>query len=602
MQKRSIYFGAVCFLALNSVTNAQTDTTFLKDVIVNSNRIQTRISPSAIITRKQINVLPGTTPANWLAMVSGVDIRQRGPEGVQSDIGIRGGSFDQTLMLLNGMKLSDPQTGHHMFNLPLTNEAVEQIEVIKTGASRMYGINALSGAVNLVTKVPDKNMLYVGAFGGDFNLYGLKAGAAMHYKNIGQHVSFSKSSSSGYLPNTDFNISQLFYQATAKYNKSILNITAGHTDRSFGARGFYVPNSTEYESIQTSFAGLQHEVKVNRFKIKTQAYYRYNQDHYIFVRSNPSIFQNRHFSHVAGAEVHATYQSKFGETGIGFDSRFERLKSSNLGKRERDIFGVFAEHRFALFNKKLIITPGVYLNQYSGNQSALFPGIDAYYNIKPNWVIFASVDKGMRLPTFTDLYYNDKFHIGNAQLTPEQAISSEVGGKFAAKNTFVSASIFQRTSNNLIDWARTDTTQKWQPLNLNKVTLSGFETNINQKFNGFVNQIQAGYTYIDANARAAENYQSRYTLSNIKHQAVATLVLKWHKWINQTITIRHINRIAMADYTLFDSKIQFNYKQLNLFAEASNVLDTKYLEAGFVQMPGRWFKVGFDLKLNFAKK
>jgi iron complex outermembrane receptor protein len=599
MQKFTNLLGVACLTAYSINASAQTDTLVLKDVTINSNRIQTRLSPSAVITRKQISLLPGTTPANWLAMVSGVDIRQRGPEGVQADIGIRGGSFDQTLMLLNGMKLSDPQTGHHMFNMPLTNEAIEQIEVIKTGASRIYGINALSGAVNMVTKVPEKNMLYVGAFGGDFGLYGLKAGAVMHYKNVCQHVSFSKSSSSGYLPNTDFNLSQLFYQATAKFNKSSLNLTGGHTDRSFGARGFYVANPTEYETIQTSFAGMQHEYKHNRFKLKTQGYYRYNQDHYIYIRSNPGVFQNRHFSHVIGAEIHATYQSKIGETGIGFDSRFERLKSSNLGKRERDIFGVFIEHRFSLLNQKLILTPGLYFNQYANDKSAFFPGVDAYYKIKPKWVIFASVDKGMRLPTFTDLYYNGPSNIGNALLAPEQALSSEFGAKYTAKSIFVSASLFQRTSNNLIDWARTDVTQKWQPLNLNKVTLSGFETNINKIFNGPINQIQAGYTFIDADASASENYQSRYTLSNIKHQAMATIGVKWHKFVQQTITIRHVNRLAMNDYTLFDGKLLFRYKQFNVFAETSNLFNTKYLEAGFVQMPGRWFKVGFDIKLNY---
>ncbi|MFN3444421.1 MAG: hypothetical protein ACK44D_01660 [Bacteroidia bacterium] len=80
---------------------------------------------------------------------------------------------------------------------------------------------------------------------------------------------------------------------------------------------------------------------------------------------------------------------------------------------------------------------------------------------------------------------------------------------------------------------------------------------------------------------------------------MATVGIKWHKLVHQTLTVRHVNRLAMTDYTLFDSKVLFRYKQLNVFAEASNIFNTKYLEAGFVQMPGRWFKVGFDIKLNY---
>ncbi len=593
-----LFIGPLLTLLSTSVF-AQIDSLVLNEATIKSNRIAIRLSPSEIITIAKISQLPGTVAANWLATVSGVDVRQRGPEGVQTDISIRGGSFDQTLLLLNGLKLSDPQTGHHQFNLPITNEALEQIEIIKTTASRKYGINALSGAINLVTKVPEKNMVYFGAFGGDFNLLGLKAGAAIHYKNVGQHISFSRSSSTGYLPNTDFKTTNLFYQATAKFKKSTLNLTAGHTDRTFGARGFYVSNPNEFESIQTSFAGLQHEVKLNRIKIKTQAYYRYNQDHYVYIRSNPSVFQNYHYSHAAGAEIHATYQSKIGETGVGIDSRFERLKSTNLGKRERDIFGLFLEHKFSLLTNKLTITPGVYLNQYTGNNKAFFPGIDVRYQMHKKWILFASADQGMRLPTFTDLYYNGPSNIGNALLVPEQATSTEIGAKFISKKIFMSAAIFQRNSNNLIDWARTDTSQMWQPQNLNKVNLLGFETNINLQLNGFLNKIEIGYTYIDANILASDNYQSRYTLSNIKHHAIGIINLKWHKNITQTISVRHINRLAMPDYTLFDTKLIYRKKQVSIFAEVLNLFNTNYLETGFVQMPGRWFKVGFDIRLNF---
>ena len=597
--KFSFFFLLVLVFTIN--LHAQTDTILLNDVIVNSNRIDLRLSRTAVIDKKQIAQLPGSTPAVWLANIAGVDIRQRGPEGVQSDIGIRGGSFDQTLILLNGMKLSDPQTGHHTLNLPITISAIERIEVIKSSASRIYGINALSGSVNFITKVPEKNLLHFGAYAGDFGLYGFNAGVAFNTRNIGQYFAFSKSASSGYTTNTDFNILQMFYQSTIKLKKSTVNVIGGYTDRSFGARGFYVLNSNEYESIQTAFTGLQHEYKYKRLKVKSQLYYRYNQDQYIYIRSNPNFFKNQHYSHTLSAEVHATIASELGETGFGIDSRLERLNSTNLGKRERNIFGIFAEHHFKLLNKKLHITPGVYVNNYFANDIVLLPGIDILYEMKPQWVLFASVDKGMRLPTFTDLYYNGPSNIGNADLKAEEATSYELGAKYIGKRVFFSSSVFQRVSNNLIDWARVDAAAKWQPLNLNLVTLRGYEGNIHISFKNFIQQLQASYTYMDANATVENSFQSRYALSNIRHQVQGIVKLKWLKSLNQTITVRHINRLGMVDYTLFDSKLNYTYKNLNIYTEVSNILNQDYLEAGFVAMPGRWFKFGVNVELDWKK-
>ncbi len=584
-------------------SQAQSDSTLLPNVTITSNRIESKVNTASksvsILSKTDLHSLSGQTPNDWLGTVSGVDIRQRGPVGVQADIGIRGGSFDQSLVLLNGMKLSDPQTGHHMMNLPLTNEAIEQIEVIKTSAARIYGINALTGSVNFVTKVPQKNMVYLGGYAGDFGLYGLQAGVAFNAKNIGQHISLSHSASDGYKSNTDFNINQLFYQATIKAGKGKLNFVGGYTTRAFGASGFYAPNSTEYEETKTGFGGLQYENKWNNWKLKSQVYYRYNEDDYVYVRANPELYHNHHYSHTAGAEIHLTYTSFLGETGFGIDTRTERLNSNNLGKHERNIGGVFAEHRFAFFQQKLLVTPGVYVNAYSGNNTAAFPGIDATYNFKNNISLFASIDKGMRLPTYTDLYYKGATNIGNPNLKAEEALNSEIGVKINRQTWNMSAAFFNRQSTNLIDWARTDATQKWQPLNINNVTYNGLETNIGKSFKHLLKQIAVSYTFIDANYNQPDNYTSRYTLSNIRHQVIGTMTINWFKQLYQSVTVRHINRVSMTDYTLLDSKLMYRFKYVEVYADVSNIMNTNYMEAGYVTMPGRWFKVGFDIKLNY---
>ena len=105
-----------------------------------------------VITRQKIGSLPAENINSLLKYISGVDVRQRGAEGIQTDISLRGGTFDQVMVLLNGINITDSQTGHHNFNLPVSLQQVERIEVLKGPASRIYGPNAFSGAINIVTK------------------------------------------------------------------------------------------------------------------------------------------------------------------------------------------------------------------------------------------------------------------------------------------------------------------------------------------------------------------------------------------------------------------------------------------------------------------
>ncbi len=600
-------------LAILTATSlyAQTDSTTMQDVVVSGNRLQSTLRSTgrsvSVLETKEMKKLNGQTPADWLATVGGVDVRQRGPVGVQSDIGIRGGSFDQSLVLLNGMKLSDPQTGHHMMNIPLPLDAMERIEVIKSASSRMYGINALSGSINFITKVPEKNMVYAGAYGGDFGLYGLNAGVAFNTKNLGQHISFSRSASDGYTSNTDFKINNVFYQATVKTGKAKINILGGYTTRDFGAAGFYVPAPREeYESTKTAFTGVQYELRKEKYSIRSHAYFRYNDDHYIFRRSNPSVFQNQHYTHVAGAELHGTYKSILGETGVGLEARTERINSRNLGDRQRNILGAYAEHRIKFLKNKLLITPGVFVNAVAGNSNnfAAFPGIDASYLLHSNWTIFASSDKGMRLPTYTDLYYNGPSNIGNPNLKPEEAINNELGVRMTTNKFHFSVTGFNRSSSNLIDWALPNTivlpiSAKWQPLNINRVNFTGAEINAAVQFKGILNRLSANYTYIDAVFKQPENQISRYALSNMKQQAVGIVQFNWYKGFVHTFTVRYIDRVTMSDYTLLDSKLSYLFKKFTVYAEASNIFNTNYTEAAYVVMPGRWFKAGVEMKLFY---
>ena len=104
----------------------------------------------AQVSRAEIESLPVENVADLLAYLPGVDIRSRGASNVQSDVSLRGGTFDQVLILLNGIPVSDCQTGHYSLNLPVSTALIERIEVLQGTAANLTG--AFSGAINIITR------------------------------------------------------------------------------------------------------------------------------------------------------------------------------------------------------------------------------------------------------------------------------------------------------------------------------------------------------------------------------------------------------------------------------------------------------------------
>jgi len=109
----------------------------------------TRMQSVEKLTPVNLQLLPARSVADALSYFAGVDVRQRGLSGTQADIGIRGGNFEQSLIVVNGFKMTDPQTGHHAANLPIPLIAVSEIQVFKSPTVLQFGQSALTGAVHI---------------------------------------------------------------------------------------------------------------------------------------------------------------------------------------------------------------------------------------------------------------------------------------------------------------------------------------------------------------------------------------------------------------------------------------------------------------------
>lgn len=599
----------IVFTGISGLLIAQSDTNNLHPVLIKENRLEVKTSTNSLVnlSMQEFNKLPHKSVADVLSQVSGIDIRQRGPIGVQTDISIRGGSFDQTQVLWNGLKLNDAQTGHHTMNLPLPDEAIDNIVINKNSAARKYGLNAYSGYVNIITQVPKNNMVYGGFMSGDFGLWSVNFGAAFRKNNWAHHIAVKQTECDGYTTNTDFKTKEIFYQTEYKKNNHQLNIFGGYAERAFGARGFYVPNSSEFETTKCGFIGIKDNFKIGKWNLLVQGYWRNHDDNYVYLRANPSIYTNQHYTNTFGAELHATYKSKLGMSGLGLEFRNEGLSSYNysggitksqLGNRSRNINGFFAEHQLLFHQQKIMITPGLYTNLLNGNQVDIFPGLDFKYFVNQKIIVFGSIDKAMRLPSYTDLYYVGATNIGNANLVAEQSINSEMGAQFKKGNFNISASFFNKFSNNTIDWAKQIDSLKWKPLNIHHVQTNGIDLSINYFTKGILNKFSVSYTYLDMQLLNSESYLSKYSLTNLKHQLVISAALKLPSHFMLAANFRHIERVMFTSYQLFDVKLNWSYKAITIYTDISNILNTKYTETGYVQMPGIWKSAGIQFKFS----
>ena len=549
-----------------------------------------------IISKEEIANAPAKSIEEVLAQFTGLDIRRRGGNGVQADISVRGGSFEQVLILINGIRMNDSQTGHNSMNIPVDMASIERIEVIKGPAARKFGNNAYAGVINIVTKVDETKNIRISAEGGDYKSY--KVGAASNFgTEKWQHfLQANMDASDGYRYNTDYKIQNVFYQNLYKITNGNLQLQAGFQEKKFGANGFYASPlaKDQYEETQASVVSLAHRQKFGKFGINSAIFWRRGQDMYLYNRNKPEIYRNMHIGNNVGAEFNTSYASNLGVSGIGVELRKEFLTSNNLGKRERFVSQVFAEHHFKFFDQKLQITPGISWANFSNAGSFFYPGIDIGFT-EDDFKIYFNWAKVHRIPTYTDLYYVSGTEQGNTDLKPENAISTEGGFVYAKNKMNFKMSAFFRNTNDGIDWVKNTAVEKWTAQNIGKIETKGFELEANLSPAKWIS-LGFGYTYINNDFVKTAKY-SRYAAENLKHQLVAKLGNKFLGFSNELI-YRYNERVSTGSYLLLDDKISYDFKKLQLYFLVNNLTNTDYTEAFGVPMPKRWFHAGFTYRFG----
>ncbi len=569
---------------------------------------------TTLLTAKDIQKLPVTTLQEALQYLSGVDIRSRNMTA-QGDVSIWGSTFEQVLILIDGIPMRDPQTGHHQLNLPIDLSQVQSIQLVKGAAARIYGANALAGAINIITKDPGSTRASVQSFWGSnyekdtvsgqtylsnqqIVQIGFKKGASGH------SISFRRLHTNGYEYNTGVEQQGIFYRGNLRQPNQQWNWLGGYLNNQFGAKYFYAaPDDVDaIENVQTLFTGASAEIKQENITWTPRLYYRYNYDKYTFIANHPEVYQNRHFSTSAGAELNGNVKNNWGYLGFGIESRADIIRSNNLGKHERVLNTVYVEQQFQL-HPHYQITAGLNAQVSPSYQPKIFPSFTFLYK-KERGQFFIHSGAGSRLPSYTDLYYSDSKNVGNPNLTTEYGWTAETGVRYQAAALQFQLSYFYRRVNNQIDFTKGYDNQidpnLWYPMNIGISQFGGVECQIKgnfQQLDLFQSEIlsltQWGIRSNFLTTTMNNNvYVSKYVYNQINQQNIVFLGLQTGKHISHQLTYRSWQRSSQPMVHLLDWRTAFQLDEWSIFADLSNLTNQKYSFTGDVTMPGTWYQIG----------
>lgn len=616
----------------------------LEEVDITAARIPEKTRQSArinrIITRKEIELSPARDLAGILESIPDIDVRQRGPGGVQADISFRGGTFDQTAVLINGVNFTDPQTGHFQLDIPIPLSLIQRIEVLSGSDVKSLGSNAFAGAINIVTGVPEKKRVHALLIGGQHGLLEAGIDAANRSGRWYQLSGVGYQVSDGYRENTDFKNLTGCFQIGYNHKRLDISILAAGLKKAFGANSFYsIKYPNQFEQTGSGFTTLQAYLQ-GKVNFRQSVYYKLHTDEFALFRSNPPswyIAPNYHLTQVAGSKTDAWFSSSLGKTAFGIEYRRESIWSTVLGNLSentkrisgvdlveynhfgvRDHFSLSAEHQ--LITGKVKWNGGVVLHDVRAakNYFQVYPGLDISYTASSTWRSFFSFNRAFRLPTFTELYYKSPTNQGNAQLLPETAWNAETGAEYHSGGFSGKLLGFYRFATQSIDWVRAVDETIWHAENLGRIRTWGIETGLTWspvKTFGIAKSIEHfdfGYRYYFQHHQV-ENWFSQYVLDYLKWKMTAGLSVKigepfhlsaslvWQERNGTYTSFDQLQNMIEVDYkpfTTVDIKLSYKLKWITFIAECSNLLNQAYFDLGGVPQPGTWLKAGFELNLE----
>lgn len=642
---------ALCVKPCHAQESASSMNEQLEGVVVTASRLPAFLGQSArmvtVLDSLAISSIPANNINDLLKFAAGVDVRQRGPEGVQTDISLRGGTCEQIAVLLDGISIADPQTGHNTADFPVPVSEIERIEILEGPAARTYGTSSLLGAINIVTRKPGRSGVEARLEGGSFGL----ASASLSLREAGCRVSNSLSAaysrSDGYTRNragglnTDFKSAKAFYRGNASLKDFQLGWHAGASVKDFGSGTFYSPRfDDQFEHTAKTFLALQGQSE-GFLHFRPRVYWNHGEDRFELFRSRPDLYPfNYHRTNVLGVNVDGWFETAFGKTAFGSEIRNEDIISTNLGEpleqsikvRGHDAYykvglnrtdvSFFLEHNITV--SWFTFSGGASISRNTGNDEGfkVYPGADMSFRISPSLKLYASYNSSLRMPSFTELYYSVGGYKADKNLKAEKMQSVEAGFKYLGRGVRIVGGVYYLDGRDLIDWIRDVSVEDapWQSVNHARVKSLGEELTARLEpavlldHPGFpLKSLSASFAHIDQRKGTEENTQSYYALEYLRNKAVLQADFRILEHLSLDVSYRWHDRVGSYEdyrdgkgsgnilpykpYSLLDGKLSWDAGKWNFWLEADNILNVSYFDHGNIPQPGIWVKAGTVIRL-----
>ena len=548
-----------------------------------------------VITREQIDVLPAHSIADVLRLVSSVDVRARGVRGVQTDFAVRGANFGQMLVLVDGVRMNDVQSGHHNGDIPVALDDVERIEILHGPGSALFGADAFGGTVNVITRRSvDRPTVQVQ--GGSFGLASGRGAAGFQHGPLQQTAGVAMERSSGFMYDRDY---ESIIARTRTSIGSRSSVSVGFLRKEFGANNFYGGNAPSREwTNQALVAGDHRFGETAGWTFSARGSYRSHGDRFIFNQLNPALSDNRHRTHAVVGDIAASHRVRTASVTLGVESGGDWIRSSNLGNHDIGRVSAFGEWRQQV-GRDVQVDGALRVARYSQFGASWNPSVGIGWWPTQSLRLRASAARAFRVPTFTERYYADPANLARADVGPETAWAGEGGADLFLGNGWqIHGTFFGRADSDVIDWLRPTTADRWQTYNVRDVDTLGVEVGAQKTFGGGA-FVLAQFTGIDLDA-AAVTQLSKYVLDYAPRTFTVAGYLPLPGAFNFAPRLEYRRRSRPAgtsDYVLMDVRIGRRIaRTLDLYLEGMNLFDREYQEIAGVQMPGATMAVGLAVR------
>lgn len=558
--------------------------------------------PLAESTRA-VTILPLTaqslmlaSPLDALRSDASVFLEQRGAGGGQTDLVLRGGGFAQTLVLVDGFRVNDEQTGHHSLDLPLPVEAVDAIEVLAGAGSTLHGADALAGVVDFRTVAPEHAALRLRAADGSFSSdeESLVGNAVLH--RWSGRLASSRNFSEGFMADRDYRNETLATEHWIGSRLGLTDVLLATSDRAFGANQFY-GNYDSWERTKNWFAGARQQLGART----TASYaYRRHTDQFVLLREQPGYYQNNHIDGSWQATLRRTAPLAGSSLALfGFESAGDSIHSSNLGQHARNRGAGYVDFDLRPARSRWTLSAGAREEVFSGGLKSFAPQLAASFHASDELKLRASGGYGFRIPSYTDLYYSDPTTVGNARLKPESAWSGDAGADWTptARLTLTATGFYSR-QHDAIDYVRANSTAIWQAANLSGLRFAGAEATLRwQPTPG--ESVHLSWAGLYGAQAALHGLESEYVFNYPVENAQAEWRAALGRWAQVANTVQVAQRYGLRPYAVWNMAVTHDSGRLRPYLRLSNLANTGYQEIENVAMPGRSIMGGFAL--NFGK-